>query len=86
MNDIPVKEIGELLNEVSDKLPKLVSGLMSTMYSAESGKAMGQAVGSFYKELDDAGIPNDEALRMAKDYMLSLKDIAGSFTNNSQKN
>ncbi len=84
-NDIPVKEISELLDEVSNKLPKMITGLMDTLYSVESGKKMGQAVGNFYKELIESGIPQEEALRMARDYMLSLKDIAGTVTNNAGK-
>lgn len=83
-NDIPVKEISELLDEVSGKLPKLINGLMDTMFSAEAGKKMGQAVGNLYKELVESGIPQEDALKMAKDYMLSLKDIAGSITKNGQ--
>ncbi|MDF2686791.1 MAG: hypothetical protein K0S55_1974 [Clostridia bacterium] len=78
-NNIPVKEIGEMLDEVSSKLPKLINGLMSSLYSAEAGKNMGQAVGCFYKELLEAGIPVEDALKMAKDYMLSLKDLSSSF-------
>ena len=35
---IPVKEIGALLDELSGKAPKLITGLMDTLYSAESGK------------------------------------------------
>ena len=81
-NDIPVKEIGEMLDEVSTKIPKLINGVLSSLYSAEAGKNMGQAVGSFYKELLEAGIPMDEALKMAKDYVLSLKDITSSMKNN----
>ncbi|MGI5899097.1 MAG: hypothetical protein ACOX8S_04135 [Christensenellales bacterium] len=77
-NDIPVKEIGELLDQVSGKLPKMISGLLDTMYSAEAGQKMGQAVGSFYKELVGSGIPPEEALKMARDYMLSIKEIARS--------
>jgi hypothetical protein len=80
-NEIPTKEIGELLEEVSNKVPKLINGLMDSLYSAEAGKKMGQAVGSLYKELLEAGIPQDEALKMAKDYMLSLKDVSGNFSN-----
>lgn len=78
-SDIPVKEIGELLDEVSGKLPKMISGLMDTMYSAEAGKKMGQAVGGFYKELIDSGIPSEDALKMSKDYMLSIKELVNSF-------
>lgn len=83
-NDIPVKEISELLDEVSGKMPKLISGFMETLYSAEAGKKIGQAVGCFYKELLDSGIPQDAALKMAKDYMISIKEIAGIIKNNNE--
>lgn len=86
MSDIPVKEIGELLDEVSGKIPKLLTGVMDTLYSAEAGKKIGQAVGSFYKELAESGIPADEALKMAKDYMISLKEIAGSLSKSMNNN
>lgn len=74
--DSGAKEIGEILDAVSDKVPKLISGIVSTLYSAEAGKNMGQAVGSLYKELLDSGLPQDVAIEMAKNYMLSLKDIS----------
>lgn len=80
-NEIPTKEIGELLDEVSTKVPKLILGVMQSLYSADAGKSMGQAIGNLYKELVDAGIPQDDALKMAKDYMLSIKDISGTFSN-----
>lgn len=76
MAEIPVKEIGELLDEVSVKIPTLIKGLMNTLFSAEAGKNMGQAVGTLYKELIDSGIPKEDALQMARDYMLTLKDMA----------
>jgi len=77
-NDIPTKEIGELLDEVSTKVPRLITGIMDSLYSPEAGKKMGQTVGSMYKELVDAGIPAQDALEMAKDYMLSMKTIMSS--------
>lgn len=76
--DIPTKEIGELLDSVSEKIPKLITGLMNSLYSAESGKNIGQAVGNFYKELIAAGIDEATALQMAKDYMISIKEIAAA--------
>lgn len=70
------KEIGEILDAVSDKVPKLISGIVGSLYSAEAGKNMGQAVGSLYKELLESGLPQEAALEMAKNYMISLKDIS----------
>mgnify|MGYP000521583865 FL=1 len=78
-----VKEVVEMLDAISDRAPKIITRLLETLYSAEAGKKMGQAVGSLYRELVDSGIPQEEALQMARDYMLSLKDIAGNFSNNN---
>jgi len=81
-NEIPTKEIGELLDEVSTKVPKLITGLMDTLYSPEAGKKMGQSVGAMYKELVDSGIPSEEALAMAKEYMASIKSAMSSINFN----
>lgn len=78
-NEIPTKEIGELLEGVSQKVPKLVNELLRTLYSEEAGTQMGKAVGNFYKELVDNGIAPEEALVMTKDYMNTLKSLAMNF-------
>ncbi len=70
-----VSELASLLDTVAEKVPNLVKSLIGTLYSAESGRNMGQAIGGLYKELIESGIPEDVALDMAKSYMISLKDI-----------
>lgn len=74
--DNDIKKLGEVLDTVSEKIPKLLQGVMENLYSAEAGKNMGQAVGSLYKELLESGIPEDVALKMAQDYMISFKDVS----------
>ena len=69
-----VKELAEMLDTITDKIPQLITGVVNTLYSAEAGKNIGQAVGSLYKELVESGIPEEAALDMAKSYMLSMKD------------
>ena len=71
-----VKELAEMLDTITDKIPQLITGVVNTLYSAEAGKNIGQAVGSLYKELVESGIPKEAALDMAKSYMLSIKDIS----------
>mgnify|MGYP000876366433 CR=1 FL=1 len=83
--DIPVKEISELLDEVSGKMPKLLTSVIDAFYSAESGKKMGQAVGNLYKELIDSGIPKEDALNMARDYLTSLQSVTGNLAKNDGK-
>lgn len=68
--------IGGILDEVSRKLPKLIQSVLSSLYTAEVGTNMGKAVGNFYKELLDSGIPHEEALIMAKDYVQALSGLA----------
>ena len=73
--DIPVKEIRELLDEVSTKLPKLLEGIQKSYYSVENGANAGKTVGAFYKELVEAGMPQDVAVRMTERFMVSVKDL-----------
>ncbi|MHC1695142.1 MAG: hypothetical protein AB9835_07700 [Eubacteriales bacterium] len=43
--------IGEILETVSTKVPKLIGDIIGTFYSPEAGKNMGKAIGALYKEL-----------------------------------
>ncbi len=72
------KEIGEILDVVSDKIPALLRGLRDVLYSKESAENMADSVGTFYKKLVEAGIPKEDALDMARGYMINLRDMAGS--------
>ena len=74
--DIPVKEIGELLDEVSGKLPKLLEGIQKSYYSVENGANAGKAIGAFYQELAGTGMPQDMVLRLTERFMMSLKDLS----------
>lgn len=78
-NDIPVKEIGEMLDMVSDKLPNLIKDIYGILYSQEGATSMGQAVGTFYKHLVDAGMDKDDAMRLTRDYMSTLNSMASQF-------
>jgi hypothetical protein len=78
---IPTKEIGELLEVIAEKVPKLVTELLRSLYSEEAGSQMGKAVGNFYKALVESGIPAEDALKMATDYLETIKSIANNFKN-----
>jgi len=38
---------------------------------------MAESVGTFYKRLVESGIPKEDALEMARGYMINLRDIMG---------
>lgn len=73
--EIPVKEIGELLDEISTKLPRLLEGVQKSYYSVENGTNAGKSIGAFYKELLVAGMPEDVVLRLTERFMVSVKDL-----------
>ena len=73
-----VSELREVLEVVSDKVPALLRGLRDVLYSKESAENMAESVGTFYKKLVESGIPKEDALEMARGYMINLRDIMGN--------
>lgn len=84
MKDISddMKDLGEILDTVTAKVPKLIKELIGTLYSPEAGTDMGKAVGSYYKGLIEAGIPEEVAIEMAKNYTLSFTQLMKTATEN----
>lgn len=74
MND-DMKELSEVLDTVTAKVPKLIKELVGSLYSPDAGADMGKAVGSYYRNLIEAGIPKDVAIEMAKDYAISVTKV-----------
>lgn len=71
------EELREILGTVTEMVPNLLRGLRDIVYSAEAAGNMADAVATFYKKLVDAGIPREEAMDMAKGYMINLRDLLG---------
>ena len=78
MENHDVEELREVLEVVSDKVPGLLRGLRDVLYSKESAENMAESVGAFYKKLVESGIPKEDALEMARGYMINLRDIMGN--------
>jgi len=78
-DEVPDPEkIRQILDAVADKVPALLRALRDTIYSKEAGEHFGEAVGAFYRKLLEQGIPEQQALEMARGYMISLRDLAHS--------
>lgn len=73
-NDI--EELGKVLDTISEKIPTLIKGVVSSFYTGDTGRDMGKAIGEFYQQLIAAGIPERDALELAKSYMINLKSVA----------
>ncbi|NPV46707.1 MAG: hypothetical protein HPY69_07100 [Armatimonadetes bacterium] len=74
-HDHDIEKLREVLDIVGDRVPALINQLKSTLFSAEAGQELGRAVGAFYRELVDSGIPAEEALEMAKSYVGTLQGV-----------
>jgi hypothetical protein len=72
-----VEKVSGLLGIVADKIPELLGGLRDVLYSPAAAENMAEAVAKFYKKLTEAGIPEDQALDMARGYMINLRDVLG---------
>lgn len=68
MGKTDLQEVSEMLEVLGEKVPKLVKEVIGSIYAPSTAADMGRAVGIYYKELVENGIPREDALQMARDY------------------
>ncbi|MBS7628006.1 hypothetical protein KEJ36_04260, partial [Candidatus Bathyarchaeota archaeon] len=69
------EELAQVLETVSTQIPNLIRGLIFSVFSEEAGRNMRRAAASYYKELKEGGIPDDEALKMTREYVAVLTEV-----------
>jgi hypothetical protein len=71
-----LREVAEVLPQLfgalNDSIPKLISGLIGSVYSPESAGNMAKGIGQFYSNLIAEGIPEAVALDMTKKFVGAL--------------
>jgi DNA gyrase/topoisomerase IV subunit A len=73
-----VDQLKEVLGVVSKEVPGLIKGIIGSVFSEEAGRDMGKAAAAFYKQLKDAGMPEETAVKMTENYVsvfTSLGDV-----------
>jgi len=83
--DVPVKEVGDMLDLVSEKLPNLIKGLYQTLFSEEVAQTMSSAVGTFHKNLIAAGMDRKDALLLTQDYLDTLTGLVNQSFNQKSR-
>ncbi|MFW9848717.1 MAG: hypothetical protein ACFFF4_06230 [Candidatus Thorarchaeota archaeon] len=80
------RALPELFSAINESVPKLISGIIGSVYSPEAAGNMGAAVGQFYRKLIEEGIPEDVALDMTKKFVgaLDFEKIIGVATDGIQ--
>jgi hypothetical protein len=62
-------EVRDMITLMSDKIPGVIKGLLTSIYSEDTARSMGKAVASYYDELKAGGLPDDVAVLMTKEYL-----------------
>ena len=69
--------IAEVLDTVSDKVPKMIRGIIDSFFSPEAAANMAKSVAEFRKTLIENGIPEAEAMAMTREYMQTVTNWKG---------
>ena len=71
------EDIAYILDTVSDKVPSMIKGIIGAFFSPEAAKDMAKSVAEFRKTLIEGGIPEDEAMKMTREYMQTVTNWKG---------
>jgi hypothetical protein len=72
-DDMPDPEkIKEILDVVSEKIPGLLKELSGLLYSPDSAQRYAEAAAIFYKELKKAGMTEEQAYELTRQYLSTL--------------
>ncbi len=77
------EELRKMFEVLSQQVPELLQKITDVLYGTEQGEKYGQSVAAFYKALRDAGMTNEQAFALTKEYMTNsslggmLKNMIG---------
>ncbi len=73
-DDPPLNEekLRGFMKVLEEEAPELLEKLIKVVYDPEVSKSLGKAIGSFYKELKDAGMADIPASRITIEYASNL--------------
>jgi hypothetical protein len=66
------EKIKEILDVVTEKIPGLLRELSGLLYSPKSAKEYAEAAATFYKKLKEAGMNDEQAFDLTRQYMSTL--------------
>ncbi|MCK4758165.1 MAG: hypothetical protein KAS67_06925 [Thermoplasmata archaeon] len=69
MADKDAQEVKEILEAVSETVPKLLNEITETLFNPERTKEFGKTVAEFYKTMVESGMPPEQAFELTKKFM-----------------
>ena len=67
-----VEDMRKLFEILTEQVHRLLESITKVLYGAQEGDKFGQSVAAFYKSLKTAGMTNQEAFELTKEYMSTL--------------
>jgi hypothetical protein len=67
-----IEELKEVMKVLSETVPGLLESINKVLYNREEGENYGKAVASFYSALKEAGMDNEQAYKLTREYMSSM--------------
>lgn len=71
-DDMDAEKLKGILSVVSSEIPKLVEAITKTLYNQENAENMAKSVAQFYKSMRDAGMDEDQAYALTKQFMSNV--------------
>lgn len=71
------QEVADIFETLATKIPQMINGILGSLFSPESAENMGKAVAEFRKSLIEGGIPEEEAMKMTREYLGTLTNWSG---------
>lgn len=71
------EDLAKVLDTLSDKIPKMIRGLMDSFFSPEAAANIAKSVAEFRKNLIEGGISEGEAMEMTREYLRTLTNWQG---------
>ncbi len=63
------QEVKEILEAVSEHVPKLLNEITEALFNAEKTEAFAESVAKFYKSMVDAGMDEEKAFELTQKFM-----------------
>lgn len=71
------EDLAAVLDTVSDKVPKMIKGILDSFFSPEAAANMAKSVAEFRRTLIENGVPEAEAMAMTREYMQTVTNWKG---------
>ncbi len=65
------QEVKEILEAVSDTVPKLLNEITEALFNIEKAEKFGEAVAKFHKSMKEAGMSDEQAFELTQKFMES---------------